>query len=530
MQEVTEITTSLKALAKELNVPIIALSQLSRQVESRDDKRPQLSDLRESGSIEQDADVVMFVYREEYYLQNKEPRIGTPEHEKWQLDMSLVHGKAEVIIGKQRHGPTGTVELQFEGQFTRFSDLAQDSHLPDADLLTAAARLNRRGPCVKCGMNIVPDPKSIPPGTVLSPEANQAAALATATGVLTVDLDAIVANWRKLEKTAVPAECAGVVKADAYGCGAEPVARALAAAGCKTFFVATLDEARAVRAAAPTAAIYVLDGFFQNSGDAFAKIDCQAGDRRSQRTRRMGRVLPPLRLGRRRRDPHRHRHEPARPDDRRGAGHRAADQRRRSRHHAGDEPPRLRRDCSTIRSTPGSSRPFARSPACFPACRRRCRTRPASFSAPQFQFDLVRPGAALYGINPTPEADNPMQPVVELKARIVQIRNVERGDTVGYGGTWTARRPTRLAIVSAGYADGYFRAAGSNDGTRGAEVMVAGKRCPIAGRISMDLIAVDVTDLRQERRAARPHGDADRRRHHRRRTRAIISAPSATKC
>ncbi|GAC1510426.1 MAG: hypothetical protein NVS2B1_18450 [Bradyrhizobium sp.] len=112
-----------------------------------------------------------------------------------------------------------------------------------------------------------------------------------------------------------------------------------------------------------------------------------------------------------------------------------------------------------------------------------------------FQFDLVRPGAALYGINPTPEADNPMRPVVELKARIVRIRNVEKGESVGYGGTWTARRPTRLAIVSAGYADGYFRAGGSNDGTRGAEVMVAGKRCPIAGRVSMDLIAVDVTDL-----------------------------------
>jgi replicative DNA helicase len=131
VQEVTEITTSLKALAKELNVPIIALSQLSRQVENRDDKRPQLSDLRESGSIEQDADVVMFVFREEYYLANKEPRAGTPEYEKWQLDMSLVHGKAEVIIGKQRHGPTGTVELQFEASLTRFGDLAQDSHLPE---------------------------------------------------------------------------------------------------------------------------------------------------------------------------------------------------------------------------------------------------------------------------------------------------------------------------------------------------------------------------------------------------------------
>jgi alanine racemase len=117
------------------------------------------------------------------------------------------------------------------------------------------------------------------------------------------------------------------------------------------------------------------------------------------------------------------------------------------------------------------------------------------FLGAPFQFDMVRPGAALYGINPTPEADNPMQPVVDLKARIVQTRNVERGEGVGYGGTWTARRPTKLAIVSTGYADGYFRAASSNDGTRGAEVVVAGKRCPIAGRVSMDLIAIDITDL-----------------------------------
>src|SRR6202451_735775 len=106
-------------------------------------------------------------------------------------------------------------------------------------------------------MNIVSDPKSIPAVRPLSPEANQAAALATASGVLTIDLDAIVANWRKLEKTAVPAECAAVIKADAYGCGAGPVARALAGAGCKIFFVATLDEARVVRAAVPQAAIYV---------------------------------------------------------------------------------------------------------------------------------------------------------------------------------------------------------------------------------------------------------------------------------
>jgi len=128
VQEVTEITTGLKALAKELNIPIVALSQLSRKVEERDEKRPQLADLRESGSIEQDADVVMFVFREEYYL--KEPRVGTPEHSEWQIKMAEVHGKAEIIINKQRHGPTGTVELQFEAELTRFSNLAHDGYRP----------------------------------------------------------------------------------------------------------------------------------------------------------------------------------------------------------------------------------------------------------------------------------------------------------------------------------------------------------------------------------------------------------------
>ena len=131
VQELTEITTTLKALAKELEIPIVALSQLSRQVEARDDKHPQLADLRESGSIEQDADVVLFVYREEYYLKNKEPKEGTPEHLAWQGDMEKVHGKAEVIVAKQRHGPTGTVQLSFEAQFTRFGNLARADYLPE---------------------------------------------------------------------------------------------------------------------------------------------------------------------------------------------------------------------------------------------------------------------------------------------------------------------------------------------------------------------------------------------------------------
>ena len=120
--EIAEITQGLKALAKELDVPVLALSQLSRAVESRDTKKPELSDLRESGSIEQDADVVLFVYREEYYLEKKEPRAGSPEYVEWQEKMNLVHNQAEIIIGKQRHGPTGLIRLEFESAFTKFSD------------------------------------------------------------------------------------------------------------------------------------------------------------------------------------------------------------------------------------------------------------------------------------------------------------------------------------------------------------------------------------------------------------------------
>jgi alanine racemase len=343
-------------------------------------------------------------------------------------------------------------------------------------------------------MNIISDPNPALAGTVLSPEANQAAALATTTGVLTIDLDAIVANWRKLEKTAVPAECAGVVKANAYGCGAVEVSKALAAAGCKTFFVATLDEAQIVRAALPQATIYVLDGFFQNAGDSYATIDCRPviGDlnelaewdvfcRRSgwnggaaihidTGMNRLGLTIPEA-------------------------------QGIIPRINAGDHGITLVMShlvCAELVNSPTNAKQltaFREIASLFTNVQASLSNSSGIYLGAQFQFDMVRPGAALYGVNPTPEADNPMRPVVELKARIVQIRNVERGETVGYGGTWTARRPTKLAIIAAGYADGYFRAASANDGTRGAEVMVAGKRCPVAGRISMDLMAGDITDL-----------------------------------
>lgn len=343
-------------------------------------------------------------------------------------------------------------------------------------------------------MNIAPDPKSIPPSSLLSPEANRMAELAAATGILTVDLDAIVANWRKLEKMAVPAECAGVVKANAYGCGADQVSRALAAAGCKTFFVANLDEARIVREAVPSAAVYALGGFFQNTGEAYAKIDCKPviGDLNElaewdvfcRRSGWSGGAAIHIDTGM----------------NRLGLTTSEA-QGIIPRINAGDHGITL--VMSHLVSGEQLNNPVnARQLTAFREIASLFTGVPASlanssgvFLGAQFQFELVRPGAALYGVNPTPEADNPMRPVVDLKARIVQIRNIDRGETVGYGGTWTARRPTRLAIIGAGYADGYFRAASANDGTRGAEVVVAGKRCPIAGRISMDLIAVDVTDL-----------------------------------
>jgi replicative DNA helicase len=139
VQEISEISRGLKTLAKELNVPVVALSQLSRAVEQREDKRPQLSDLRESGSIEQDADIVLFVYREEYYVQSREPKRPIEgddskihdAHQEWARDMERVYGMAELIVAKQRHGATGKIKLKFESKITRFSDAIDEGYLPE---------------------------------------------------------------------------------------------------------------------------------------------------------------------------------------------------------------------------------------------------------------------------------------------------------------------------------------------------------------------------------------------------------------
>jgi alanine racemase len=317
---------------------------------------------------------------------------------------------------------------------------------------------------------------------------------AAANGVLTVDLDALVANWRKLEGRGVPAECAGVVKANAYGCGIEPVTRALNSAGCKTFFVATLDEARRARTAAPHATIYVLNGFFAGTGatyaelnlrpvigdlaelaewDAYCKVNGYAGGAAIHIDTGMNRLGISI------------------------AEAQALSARASQPDHG------ITLVMSHLACAEDLHHPLnGRQVAAFREIARLFTGIPASlanssgiFLGPQYVFDLVRPGAALYGVNPTPESDNPMQQVIDVKARVVQVRSVEKGGTVGYGATWTARRPTRLAIVSAGYADGYFRAAGGVDGARTAHALIGRTRCPIAGRISMDLMAIDITDL-----------------------------------
>ena len=339
-------------------------------------------------------------------------------------------------------------------------------------------------------MNIASDPKSL-----LSPEANLAAAHATATGILTVDLDAIVANWRKLEKTAVPAECAGVVKANAYGCGAAEVSRALANAGCKTFFVATLDEAKVVRGAVPaSAAIYVLDGFFQNSGEAYAKIDCRPvigelnelaeWDVFCRRSGWSGGAAIHIDTGMNR------------------LGLTIAEaQGIIPRINAGDHGITLVMShlvsAEQLNSAINAKQltAFREIASLFSGVPAALSNSSGIFLGPQFQFDLVRPGAALYGVNPTPEADNPMKPVVDLKARIVQIRSVEKGETVGYGGTWTARRPSRIAVLAIGYADGLFRSLSVGDGKTGLHVHLGSHPAPILGRVSMDLVTIDVTDV-----------------------------------
>ena len=315
---------------------------------------------------------------------------------------------------------------------------------------------------------------------------------AEAGGILTIDLSAIVANWRALGARAGNAACAAVVKADAYGCGIEPVVGALAKAGCRTFFVAHLDEARRVRAVASDAAIYVLNGFMPGTGRAYLEADLRPvivswpeWDEWSAlcaETGWRGGAALHLDTGM----------------NRLGFPSSAAAE---LASRAGNDP-----GVALVMSHFACSEEdhplnavqierFGAIRALFPGIAGSLANSSGIFLGANAHHDLARPGVALYGANPTPGKPNPMRPVVSLAGRIVQVRNVEPGATVGYSATWTAKRPTRLAVASVGYADGFSRAASASDARPGAEALVAGQRCPLAGRVSMDLMAIDVTDL-----------------------------------
>jgi len=313
-------------------------------------------------------------------------------------------------------------------------------------------------------------------------------------GIVTIDLAAIEANWKKLAGMSIPVECAAVVKGDAYGCGLEPVARKLAAAGCRTFFVADVAEGRKVRAIAPGAVIYVLNGVMPGSARAFARDDLRPVINSATELAEWDAFVATQnwrggaalhvdtgmnRLG-------------ISVDEAAAIASRVQSENHgftllmshlacadTPNHPMNDKQVRLFRDIRILyRGLPSS---LANSSGIFLGGTLYC--------------DLVRPGMALYGVNPTPGKTNPMWPVVELKGRIIQVRNVAKGETVGYGATFTAARASRIAVIAVGYADGFLRSAGAARGKHAAEVIVAGKRCPVAGRVSMDLTAIDVTDL-----------------------------------
>ncbi len=313
-------------------------------------------------------------------------------------------------------------------------------------------------------------------------------------GALTIDLAAIEANWRALARMTVPVECAAVVKSDGYGCGLDEVAARLAQAGCKTFFVADIGEGRRVRAIAPEAIIYVLDGLLPNTGPALAEAYLRpvinstaelaewdtfvaANNWRGGAALHVDTGMNRLGLT---------------PDEAVAVAARLQSENHgitllmshlacaeKPDHPMNDKQIRLFREIRILfRGVPSS---LANSSGIFLGGTVHC--------------DLVRPGGALYGANPTPGKPNPMRPVLELKGRILQVRGVQKGESVGYGAAWTAARASRVAIVAVGYGDGYLRAAGAAKGKAGAQVLVAGTRCPLVGRVSMDLIAVDVTEV-----------------------------------
>jgi alanine racemase len=321
------------------------------------------------------------------------------------------------------------------------------------------------------------------------------APVATETGgTLMIDLAAIAANWQALARRLIPVECAAVVKANGYGLGLKPVVAALATAGCKTFFVADMSEARVVRTRAKEATIYVLHGFTLQCAEAFIELGARPVINSMTELAEWDAFV-------------------AAHGWQGGAALHVDTGMNRlgvSPQEAAALAPRVQTEnhgialllshlaCADVPDHPLNAAQLQ----LFRELRSLYSGIPASlanssgiFLGDAAYYDLARPGAALYGINPTPRLPNPMKSVVELAGRVVQIRSVAREQTIGYGATWTARRNTRIAVVALGYANGLLRAGSASDEHRGGATIVAGKRCPIVGRISMDLMMVDITDL-----------------------------------
>jgi alanine racemase len=328
--------------------------------------------------------------------------------------------------------------------------------------------------------------------TGLSPDAPDTTDGQEAGGILTVDLAALVANWRLAAATAGTAACAAVMKADAYGTGIAAAGPALAAAGCETFFVAHLSEARRLRAAVPGATIYVLNGLLPSTEAVYPALGLRPvlGSRDEINAwmafqAAQGTDLPVAlhvdtgmnRLGL----------EIAEALDLAAASSGFRPALLMSHLACADEPDHPLTAQQLDR--------FAALRAAFPGVPGSIANSSGLFGVPASRHDLVRPGYALYGGNPTPRRENPMRPVVTLEARIIQVGTAEDGEGVGYSAGWTARGRRLLAVASVGYADGYPRALSGRDGRPGGAAMVHGVRCPLAGRVSMDLVTIDVTDV-----------------------------------
>lgn len=315
---------------------------------------------------------------------------------------------------------------------------------------------------------------------------------------LTIDLAALKANYRFLREQAAPAECAGVVKADAYGLGSEEVAKALWDAGARTFFVAHVFEARKLRKILPEAVLYVLNGLAPDTASIMSDIDARPV---------LGSLAEIGEWATHARAHNLDAHAAIHVDtgmNRLGLSHdEALMVGERHRSGALGFVPTLIMSHLACADTPDAPlnavqlERFQASCAAFPGVPASLANSAATLSGPAFRFDVCRPGIALYGGNPFSDRPNPLQPVVTLQSRIIQIRDIPEAEGVGYGAAETAKRPSRIAILSLGYADGFLRASGSSDTSKGTLAEIAGQPCPLIGRISMDLIAVDITDLPQ---------------------------------